>query len=222
MPAVYDRSLSVCGKRHSEGCSARGRRVKLRRASALHTPFQAPPGTIIQAAPTASVQSTGGRHRQARLWSRHGQYRPRGIMRIHGCQPSHGPCMPKIRPFIQDIELGGSGRAVHAAGPATKAKHTLLFSVEKTPKTPIMIRPRQFPQQANHWPPNHPPRPPGSYQPCIAALGDIICLLFEHSSTAQPPGKASLLPCLQSTPPFMTNLHILCILSAYVSAMVCV
>lgn len=117
---------------------------------------------------------------------------------------------------------GGSGRVAQAAGPATKAKHTLLFSVEKTPKTPIMIRPRQFPQQANHWPPNHPPRPPGSYQTCIAALGDIICLLFDYSSTAQPPGKAAHLPCLQPIQLFTPNLHILCVLSAYGSAMFCV
>ena len=85
-----------------------------------------------------------------------------------------------------------------------------------------MIRPRQPIQQANHWLPNHPPHPPESYQPCIAALEDIICLLFGHSSTAQPPGKAASLPCLQSIQLFNPNLHILCVLSAYVSAMVCV
>ena len=57
-------------------------------------------------------------------------------MRIHGCQPSHGPCMPKIRPFIQDIELGGSGRVTQAAGPAAKAKHIHPFLRRKDSKPP--------------------------------------------------------------------------------------
>ena len=100
--------------------------------------------------------------------------------------------------------------------------YALSFLRRKDFRNPIMIRPRQPIQQANHWPPNHPPHPPGSYQPCIAALEDIICLLFGHSSTAQPPGKAAHLPCLQSIQLFNPNLHIISVLSAYVSAMVCV
>ena len=57
-------------------------------------------------------------------------------MRILGFQPSHGPDKAKMRLYIQGIGLGGSGRVARAAGPATKAKHTLLFSVEKTPEPP--------------------------------------------------------------------------------------
>ena len=41
-------------------------------------------------------------------------------------------------------------------------------------------------------------------------------------STVQPPGKAAFLPYLQSPPPFLLNLRILCVLFVYVSAMVCV
>ena len=83
---------------------------------------------------------------------------------------------------------------------------------------------RQPTQQANHWPPNHPPLPPvhQSLKDFIASLEDIICLLFGHSSTAQPLGKAAPLPCLQSIQLFNPNLHIISVLSAYVSAMACV
>lgn len=81
-------------------------------------------------------------------------------------------------------------------------------------------------QQAGQWALHRPPRPPVPVQQnlkgFIAAHEDIICLLFEHSSTAQPPGKVGPLPCLQPIHPFKSNLHILCVLSAYVSAMVCV
>ena len=94
--------------------------------------------------------------------------------------------------------------------------YDLSFLRRKDFRNPIMSCMRQPTQQANHWPPNHPPRPPGSYQPCIAALEDIICLLFGHSSTALPPGKASPLPV---SSPFSFSTPI-CIFSAYYPPMV--
>ena len=102
--------------------------------------------------------------------------------------------------------------------------YALSFLRRKDFRNPIMSCMRQPSQQANHWPPNHPPRPPvhQSLKDFIASLENIICLLFGHSSTALPPGKAAHLPCLQSIQLFNPNLHILCVLSAYVSAMVCV
>lgn len=123
---------------------------------------------------------------------------------------------------------GARGGRCMPQGQQPKQNTPPPFLRRKDSRAPIMIRPRQpihlHGQQANHWPPNHPPRPPvhQSLKDFIASLEDIICLLFGRSSTALPPGKAAHFPCLQSIQLFNPNLHILCVLSAYVSAMVCV
>lgn len=77
---------------------------------------------------------------------------------------------------------------------------------------------------AKQWTHHHPPHPPvhQSLKGFIAAHEDIICVLLEHPFHRPAPGKAAFLPYLQPPPPFLPNLHILCVLFTYVSAMVCV
>ena len=193
-----------------------------RRAKAGKRPpwaVSGPAGDNYSSCPAASVQSSGSSMGEMGSGVIFGEQKP-------FCKQSQSateqPCMAKIRLFIQGIEHGARNGWCVSQSQTARSCYALSFLRRKDFRNPIMIRPRQPIQQANHWPPNHPPHPPGSYQPCIAALEDIICLLFGHSSTAQPPGKAAHLPCLQSIQLFNPNLHIISVLSAYVSAMVCV